>query len=456
MSGYLTGESADIFDPLNGRWVGVIDRQRREQIISAQEARATYLYRFWGIRSGVAANSALLDTRLIKFLSEVPFNAVRLHLMHYGSSTPTWKCAVAATETISTSSQANLAQPIVGGSAYNVIDSTSDSYGWRTATFGGAATKTFAGTGSVSTTDSSAEMASSDWIGVQSVSRSDGLGGYPLMVQLYPSNANVQNASWISVSGAASNRTPTTANRGRIVQLSRGGGDNVASPGSTTFSLVTDTSPVMVEVRTRAPSATVMAIGDSLTQNDSLVADSTNSWLIRACADVSGINAVVPCQMGGSSVSSAVYWREAQRVLALHRPSIAIYQCFTPNDAPFTNAGVTRYKLQLMESRVAEFLAYCKDSGVYPILDTGIPYSSGLDATTDALRKGFVAIVKSIASSHGAGLIDSDSFFSDGGSPAAILSAYSLGDGVHYNEAGVEAKATQLVAPAIRTALGLW
>lgn len=419
--------------------------------------RQTALYRPWGLRSGVAATSTLQQSRLSKIVCDAPFNQVRVHHLHYSTTIPTWKLAVAATETADTASNANISHPIVGGAAYNVIDSTTDSYGWRTATFAGAATKAFAGAGSISASDSVAEIVSSDWIACQSVPRADGGSGNLLMVQAYPTDTTTgKEISWISAPGIAAMRTPTAANRGKILQWSRGAGDNIATPSGTTFSLVEDGLPMMIEVRHKARAETVMQIGDSLFQNDGLVADKVSCALARACADISTASRPVVCaNTAGSSMGSAAFWREAQKVATVHAPSAAIYACFTPNDTPYTDAGVMRYKLQLQESRIAEFLEFCAANSIHPILDTGVPYLAGLNAATDALRQAHVAMVRTLARTVGAGLIDSDAFFSDGGSPANIKAPYNFGDNTHINEAGVEAKATQLMAPALRIALGI-
>ena len=425
--------------------------------VSGPGKRQVALHRPWGLRSGVAATSTLQQSRLHKLVFDAPFNQIRLHRLHYGTTQPTWKFAIAATETADTSTNANLSQPIVGGSAYNVIDSTTDAYGWRTSTVAGASTKAFSGTGSVSGSDSVAEIVSDDWIACQSVPRADGGYGYLLMVQAYSTDTTTgKEYSWINASGIAAMRTPTSANRGRILQWSRGAGDNIASPGGSTFTLVEDGLPFMVEARYRTQAETVMQFGDSLFQNDGMVADKVSCALARACADISTSTRPVVCaNTAGSSMATAGFWREAQKIAAIHAPSVAIYECFSPNDNPYTNAGVMRYKLQVQEGRIAEFLAFCKANSIKPILDTGVPYMAGLDATTDALRKAHVAAVKNIAAAAGAGLIDSDAFFSDGGSPANIKAVYNFGDNIHFNEAGVEAKATQLIAPALNSALGI-
>lgn len=440
-------------DPVTGQWS---DPQIREMVAGTVK-RQTALTRHWGLRSGVAVTSTLQGSRIHKMRFDAPFNQIRIHRLHYGTTTPTWKFAVAATETADTSTNANLSQPIVGGSAYNVIDSTADSYGWRTSTVAGAATKAFAGTGSISGSDSVAETVTDDWVACQSVPRADGGAGFLLMVQACSTDTAVgKEYSWINAGGIAAMRTPTVANRGRILQWSRAAGDNIANPGSSVFTLVEDGLPFMVEVRYRVQAETAMQFGDSLFQSDGLVADKVSCALARACADIStATRPIVGANTGGSAMAPANFWREAKKVAGIHLPSVAIYECFSPNDLPYTNAGVMRYKLQRQEAFIAEFLAYCKDSFIKPILDTGVPYLAGLDATTDALRKAHVANVRNMAAATGAGLIDSDAFFSDGGSPANIKAAYSFGDNIHFNEAGVEAKATQLIAPALRVALGI-
>ena len=93
-----------------------------------------------------------------------------------------------------------------------------------------------------------------------------------------------------------------------------------------------------------------------------------------------------------------------------------------------------------------------KQNGVKPIIDTGLPYSNGLSADGDTLRKAYVAKVREIADYAKCGLLDSDALLSDNGSPAGITTAYSAGDGIHPNEAGLELKA-QYAGPIIERVL---
>lgn len=401
----------------------------------------TGMQKYYGLRT-VSNNSALAQTRLLKTTAESDFDAVRIHHYHPGTTTPQWKFAVAVTETADTSTQSNYAYPTVGGAAYSVIDSTADQYGWRTCTFAGAATKTLAGTGNPTPPNFAPEIITSDWIPLSSVPRADG-GALPLiMVMGLPVTAVTQNASWISAAGSAAMATATAANRGRIVQMSRNGSDAIAVPGAGTFIAQTDGMPIAIEFRYRTASTTICFIGDSLTQNQAIVADNFTSWGWRACADISTTSRpVVHCNMGAASSGSLEYWREGLRQMLLVKPRVAVYSAWTPNDPPYTTDALTRYAIQNMAARTVEFLDVCRQNNIRPVLDTGVPYLAGLGATQDALRKAYVARIRTMAASANAGLIDSDSLFSDGASPANIKSPYNFGDNIHYNEVGIELKA---------------
>lgn len=391
---------------------------------------------------GANSNSSSVVTRNNRFCAEAEFDAVRIHAFHYGTTTPTWKFAVAATETAAIDTAVNRAQPIVGGAAQNVIDSTSTPYGWRTLTFAGASSISFTGVGASATTP---EIVTSDWVPISSVPRVDSGETLPLcMIVGRPTNADTQTASWVSSSAgqALAMRTRSAANRGRILQSSQTATDTIAAPGTgTAFGLVNDSMPIAVEFRYRTRAVGVLFIGDSITQNDALVADKFSSWGHRACAIASTpTRPVVNCNMGASGQTSVVYLREAKRMMAIAQFKAAVYSCWSPNESPaYTTDLITSLNIQGLSGRVMEFIAACRQYSITPILTTGIPYSNGLTASEDALRKAYNTRIRAMAPAMGCGLIDFDLLLSDGGSPASIITAYSYGDGIHPNEAGIEA-----------------
>ena len=356
-----------------------------------------------------------------------------------GATLPQWKFAVAATETADSSSNANISQPMVGGVAYNTIDATAEAYGWQTAKFAGAATVTAAGTGSAD----SAEILSSDWTPLMSVARADAGETLPLaMVMGIALNSATQGHSWLNATGSAAMRTRTAANRGRILQMSRSGTDAFATPGVGAFTFQLDGMPTWLEFAYIGKSASVMFIGDSTVQNQAIVADNFTSWGMRVCADLSTTQyPVLPINQGASNRNSIIYWTEGKRMIALHKPKVAVFQCHSHNDGGYTTDGDYRYKLQAIFGRVVDFIQTCRQYGVSPILDTGMPAYPQMNASREAIRIDYFKRIRALASAAGCGLIDSDALFTDGGAIANIKAAFNFGDNIHLNESGIEAKA---------------
>jgi hypothetical protein len=132
--------------------------------------------------SNYVSGASGLKTLNIKVEAEAPFTAVRVWIGHKPTTgaVPTWKAVVAPTETMARDTVANAFTPIVGGTQYNAIASTT--YGWRPVTWNGnpqvvssLATPPADNPASVNTCSYSV----SDWIPCNSLSRVDVPGGRP-------------------------------------------------------------------------------------------------------------------------------------------------------------------------------------------------------------------------------------------------------------------------------------
>lgn len=380
---------------------------------------------------GAGTGSSNNLTYSAKFEAEGDFDAVRLiWISHVNAATNNCIAVVAPTETASTATQASLAHPMAGGTAYNAVRSGTDTYGWNTVTWAGASSVSIAGSATVATPTT----AVSDWITCNSVPRADG-GTRPLIMWRAYHNGSVDGAhSFVSNAAYANARTPTSANRGRLYQMSRAFGADAVTTLGTTMGLSTDSFPIAVQFRYRRRGLSVAAIGDSLTSTDSQVADILSTWLARACYDVSTPDdPVVPCNLGYSGMSGTTFLGASKTLLATILPDVAFYAPFSPNDL----TTPTQRSVWDGLGRTADFLDFCVANRIVPILWTPMPMNA-YSAATDAFRVYVSTEVKKMARSRGIIVADFESAVANlQNSPAKWKSAY-YNDGTHPNEAGVE------------------
>ena len=273
-------------------------------------------YKFFGgtatgdTAGGNGAGSANFYTYLLKFEVEASFDAIQLVWENHVTASPIQgvKFAVASTETADVSTQNNLSVPTYLGATNNTSTLTATGaypFGWTLGTFNGQST------GVVPAGQSTLIQGQleSDWMPCQSLPRADG-GIRPLvMLRAYVGSTN--NYSFIANTGLAGMRSADAISNRRILQLSTFNGDGVGTLAST-FSLAVTSPLVYVRVRHRNGVITVVAIGDSITQNDALVYDSLSNWLKRACNAISTpALPVIPMNLGWSSQTSATYQRNS-------------------------------------------------------------------------------------------------------------------------------------------------
>lgn len=408
---------------------------------------------FIGDLGGAQSTSA--RSWFAKVSAPCDFDAVQIVVGHVGATTPTIKGLVAATETAANDTAANRFNPIVGGTAYMTIDSTNEQYGFKSMKWAAAATKAFAGTG----TRYNPELLITDLIPASSVPRADIPGANPLLLLRIYNDGSAQSIAFASDPGFANLRAAGGANGSQILQCAFDtGNDDIAVPGSNPGTLGTSTLLIGVIFYSRKSGASYITIGDSITENDDLVADKLSSWGLRAADAVSTQSAPVAyVNAGCSGKTSTAYLASGLAALAALKPSVAHYSAYSPNDYPGSGAAtlpILRNRIEKMASNLQVFLDYCAKNRIVPIVSTGIPNPHDLTVTgTDALRKAYNDSLRARAASGQFILCDFDAAIADNSStPATIQAAYSFGDGVHPNEAGVAVMGT-IASAALRQAL---
>lgn len=399
------------------------------------------------------------STWQVKLTAEADFDAIQIGYLNHQGNAVVVSASVAATETAATDTTSNMSDPVVGGVAYTALDSTADAHGWRSVTWAGASSVAApaAAIPSGQIPNNPAAIATpsislSDWIPIRSVPRADG-GTLPLVMLRFYIDGAANAFSFVADSARLPLlRTATSANRGRILQVSNVGNNGVTTPAIKPSSLGTTMMPFFIRLRCRRRGVTVIGIGDSNFQNDVLVADKFSTWLFRACADLSSPDLPIAfVNAGCSSQNSTTYWQHGKQMMAAVRPDVAVYEVWTPNDNPYADAAATRFKVMNMLAKAQDFVDYCLQNSIVPILSTGIPYVA-MTAATDPERIWLINEVKKLAQSGLVGLIDTNSGIGDGAIPERILAAYDYGDGIHQNETAIEAVLAPQAKAAIRQA----
>jgi hypothetical protein len=273
-------------------------------------------------------------------------------------------------------------------------------------------------------------ITASDVIPLRSIARADG-GERPLLMARFYINGSLTTWSWVP--GDADATLPTNANIGRFVQVCTFNGDAVTTL-SNTMTLDSGFMPqVFVEFFHDVDCQTVMVIGDSLTECNSLSADRFAGWGHRACYALSIPTAPkYLVNLGFSAQTGGTYWTYAKKMLASITPDVAILAVFSPNDN--ANDIQRHYDSQLF--RANEFLSVCAEKNIQPIFLTGCP-KDDLSLSYDNYRKTQNSKIIAMAASSGAKVIDFAKFLGNGASPEKFIDAYKF-DNTHFNETAIE------------------
>lgn len=377
-------------------------------------------------------------TATVKVELEADIDAVRLLFQNRSiNAISNITALVGTTETADVSTSAKIGSPTILGTSYQALQGTTDVNGWRPVTWGGATS------GNVPAATTAIQIAISDWIPKSTISRSDG-GTRPLFLWRTFVDGTVTPVAFMS-SYSVSIQQPTAPMRNRVIQNST----NVGSDGITTPSVSMTGGILSLEsfpiCRFRVPVFSVWGVGDSITQNDGIVADKISSWGMRACMDLSTPSKpVVYANMGCSSQTSATYISICRTFLAAGVPAPS---CLVVSPASVNDNGYDANFAEKQSSQIIELLKLCSDYKIpYIVMWPWLP-NDGYDVARDNTRKAMNVKIKAAAQAAGIIWIEFPSI-GNGSSPEKYTTAYRF-DNIHPNELAIET----LMAPALKAAL---
>lgn len=312
-------------------------------------------------------------TYTLKMEAETEFDSVALMWVNYEvSPLPNCTAVVAATDTFNMGTQDTRYRPMSNGVVKNTLRGPTDFYGWDTVTWDGVSSVTVpAGAGAAAP-----GVVVSDFMPIVSLPRTDG-GTRPLVLMRYrPPTATPFNFEQLNYS---SWRTASANNRGRLFDVGQFTGDAIGNLNNSMIQGIRTTfvSPIF---RFRRNVVSVAAVGDSITMGVGS-ASGLDSWNRRACYDLSTPDRpVVPSNCGLASQTSATYLGFGKKVLAASKPTVCFYFPYSPND----NVASTRARFDEM-ARAADFVDFCTENGIIPILCTPVP-ATNKTAANDAIR----------------------------------------------------------------------
>ncbi len=327
--------------------------------------------------------------------------------------------------------------------------SPSDQYNnagvWTAATFGGAATGTLpAGTATAPA------VLKTDWIPVVPLARSDAGPSTIYHVRSFAPNTNATLPT-VGNGGGVSPSTTWGARANEEWSCAVNVGDFVASP--TTFTAAGEGSPfaIAIEYMTAATTLTVMNFGDSIRMG--YVASAPGNCDIVVAAKAASTPArpisVQNSAQGGSN--SDTYIGLAEALIPIHKPAMAVYSVFTPNDTAPTAATIQAQKVKR-----GRFLKVCQDNGVIPVLSTSVPNTnagntaSTYSAAVDDLVKALDNDTRALCATGKALLLDLSLILSNT-QTAGVARLWKTGlnaDGLHPNDAGYLASASDMTVGA--------
>lgn len=401
------------------------------------------LFKLGGIASGgVAFNQTTgLSTSLlcttVKHEQEVPSSAVKLVAVNRAANAITGlKALVGTTETAATSSSALLGSPTINGTTYQVLQGSTDANGWRSVTWAGASSVNIAAANTAQT------ISVSDWAAKSTVPRADG-GSRHLALYRAFIDGTATNIAFLQTYTAAL-QTPSAPMRNRILQNSAGFSDAVATPG-----LGMSASTTAIEIypiyRYTVPVFSVWSVGDSISQNDGLVADKTSTWVYRACMDLSTPQKpVVFANMAGSSQTSTTYLSTARTFLAAGVPAPS---ALVMSPASVNDSALDANSAEVQSARIQEALKLCSDYKIPYLIMWPWLQSDSYNSTQDGFRTAMNAKIKAAAIAAGVIFIEFPAL-AQGVSPERWATLYRF-DNLHPNELGIET----VMAPALKAIL---
>jgi len=388
-----------------------------------------------GVTFNQTASLSTVDaTYGLKIEAESDFDAVAVCWRNRGAN-PMTACnaIVGVTETADTTTNASISQVVIGGIAYGQLAPAGSVLGWRPVTWGGNATVTI-GSGA-----SAVQWAVSDFIPLSSIPRADG-GTRPLVMIRAHHNGVAEPHVFIDSTTGQAARTATYANRGRIAQISdvTNGVTNPAATGGLTVAGF-EVFPIF---RYRKPCINVMCCGDSIQQNNALVADSVSSAGWRASADASTPSRPVHYQnLSASGKSFDEYWARGKELInAGVVPQVLIITPWSINDG-FTTPD---RQIETGRSRCTDILKYAYQKGIeYVVWFPILPFNT-MTSAQDGFRKSYNAFLQAMAADN-FGTKALSFAVGNGATPEQWIAGLNFGDGTHPNEVCIDT----VMAPAM-------
>lgn len=273
----------------------------------------------------------------------------------------------------------------------------------------------------------------SDWITTEPVKRIDGGAGALLMVRTY-SRGQLPCVSWHPASGLH-------AGIKRDLRSYLFDGDRAADPGTIVPGpLAPQVAPFAVEYVGAIPGVTVIGIGDSILSSQCTSGRISGPGL-RACAALSTPELPV------SWINEAYAGRRSEHfhqngiaAILLHRPQIALIQCWSGNDGESLADAQTAFDRSLLVADVA------LRHDCTPVLLTAAPCLHG-KPQVEASRAASNAQVRAMAA-RGFHVLDLDQRWGTGSSPNAYQRQY-WADSVHPNDRAAGALAEMDLVPLL-------
>ncbi len=267
----------------------------------------------------------------------------------------------------------------------------------------------------------------SDWINVESVSRSDS-GTLPLLLTrcFLPSGVMTQYGGTSQPDGGWDDGTGVS--NGRVFNIGSSSGDKTQSQTNISSSLSWGCPSVDFEFKTKTQSVNVMAVGDSITNGDSSGGDRVESPVHIACSSISSLDRGVQSRNEGFSSQPTNNFEDKLFgvINSESVPDILVYSSFSPNDVSLVGATDQDRigAIEAMKPNVISAIAMCRSQGIKIVLSSGLPYV--WNTAVDNARKSFNTWVESLTDGIDVFFVDFDSVGSDGETPSRYKPSYSV------------------------------
>lgn len=310
---------------------------------------------------------------------------------------------------------------------------------WLDGTFSGAASGVVPASPSGAASDTLSGYLLSDYIPLLSVARTDDATKTRLaQARSYFAAA----ANGLSVNAgeiAAWNAGPAAYGRQFAARAPAGDATATFTTSQQPLEAGTWIVPATILFHYAAGVRTIATCGDSLTKGH-LTTGSATSWpsLMSGMLRTAG-KRYASNNLAWTGQTLAASHAAGKLMVAAMKPEFLSFFGWSPNDA--LAASVTQATFDAGYSRAVEMLSFCKRNGVVPIVCTSGPYNA-LNASQNTMRIANNARLLLLRDA-GAVVFDFAAVLENPANTAQINPTYNQGDGLHYNDAGHVAMATE-------------